>query len=186
MSWLQLNMWLVNTFTWKWKYLLKWNNAFMHWRWVLETHRNSWCVLSGPPRSKCQEGIRCGRDLLGKVPKRENVQGARGSWESQQTTVQVKSPWRTEEGVRTGQETSFRLECNSKKVSAEPMGSPQYKITHHRNPLPSGMALPACPCWLRPCLGATHWKCGPRGPVVKDSGHYGWGTHDTWVWHTIY
>ena len=74
----------------------------MHWRLVCETWRNSWCVSSGPLRSQCQEGIRRGTDLLGKIPVRENGQGAGGRWESWQTTVQVKPPWKTEEGRKEG------------------------------------------------------------------------------------
>ena len=94
-------MWLVNTFLWKWRNIC-WNNAYTHWRLVREPWRNSWCVSSGPLRSQRQEGVRRGTDLLGKIPVRENGQGAGGRWESWQTTVQVKAPWKTEEGRKEG------------------------------------------------------------------------------------
>ena len=34
----------------------------------------------------------------------------------------------------------FRLRCNSRKVSAEPLGSPQSKTAHHRD-FPGGLAV---------------------------------------------
>lgn len=103
------------------KYLLKRNCVY-----ALENNsQTSWEFLMCQFRSsekKSQEEIRCGRDLSGKLPVRDNGQGARGSCESWRTTVQVRPQGGQRMEQRSGRK-NLRLRCNFKKISAEPMGS---------------------------------------------------------------